>query len=140
MKLKISLFTILFIFLFYLSLFIADFLPFIAAYKTKFNMTALSKYTMGIILHPIENIKQMHAAENPMLYVSLGAAFILFIFLLYKTRHKDYENVGEKYGVQGSSRWAKNEEIFKVPEQITIVPEKEMYAALKRTLKDNEVK
>lgn len=140
MKLKISLFTILFIFLFYLSLFIADFLPFIAAYKTEFNMTVLSKYTMGIILHPIENIKQMHAAENPMLYVSLGAAFILFIFLLYKTRHKNYENVGEKYGVQGSSRWAKNEEIFKVPEQITIVPEKEMYDALKRTLKDNEVK
>lgn len=53
---------------------------------------------------------------------------------------KDYENVGERYGVQGSSRWEKNSEIFKVPSQITIVPSKNMYAELKKTLKNNEVK
>lgn len=140
MKLKITLFTLLFAFLFYLSLFIAGFIPFVAEYKTEFSQEVVLDYTKDIILHPVENIKQMHAAENPLLYLSTGAAFILFIYLLYKTRKKDYENVGERYGVQGSSRWAKSSEIFKVPNQITIVPSKNMYSELKKTLRNNEVK
>lgn len=83
---------------------------------------------------------EMHAAQNPMLYVSTGAALFLFIYLLFKTRHKEYENVGDKYGVQGSSRWARNVEVFKVPDQITIVPSNNMYDELRKTLKKNEVK
>lgn len=140
MKLKIMIFTLLFVFLFYFSLFIAGFIPFVAEYKTEFSPGVVLEYTKDIMLHPIENIKQMHANENPMLYISTVAAFILFIYLLYKSRKKDYENVGERYGVQGSSRWAKNLEIFKVPDQITVVPSKNMYAELKKTLKNNEVK
>lgn len=140
MKLKITIFTLPFLFLFYFSLFIAGFIPFVAEYKTEFSPEVVLDYTKDIILHPIENLKQMHADENPVLYVSTGAAFILFIYLLYKSRKKNYENVGERYGVQGSSRWAKNTEIFKVPKQITIVPSKNMYDELKKTLENNEVK
>ncbi|MCK1995447.1 hypothetical protein MPH61_23275 [Peribacillus muralis] len=140
MKLKTIIFTILFVTLFYLSLFIAGFIPFIAENMTEFSSEVVLNYTKDIIIHPIENIKQMHAAGNPILYVSTGAAFILFIYLLYKTRKKNYENVGERYGVQGSARLAKNAEIFNVPNQITIVPSKNMYAELRKTLNNNEVK
>jgi hypothetical protein len=134
MKLKIIIFTLLLIFFFYFSLFIAGFIPFIAEYKMNFSTEIVLDYTKNIVFHPIENIEQMHAAKNPMLYGSTGAAFILFIYLLFKSRKKNYENVGERYGVQGSSRWAKNVEIFKVPEQITIVPSSDMYTELKKTL------
>ncbi|MCM3113641.1 hypothetical protein [Lederbergia lenta] len=140
MKTKIMIFITLFIFLFYFSLLFAGFLPFVAENKKEFNADLILNYTKDIVLHPIENIKEMHAAENPMLYVSTGAALILFIYLLYKTRSKDYENVGEKYGVQGSSRWAKKSEIYNVPEQITIVPSKDMYSELKKTLEFRETK
>ncbi|TRZ39292.1 hypothetical protein CEQ21_07950 (plasmid) [Niallia circulans] len=142
MKLKMIIFTLLFIFLFYFSLFIAGFFPFIAEHKKEFSTEVLGDYSINILVHPFENINEMHEEKNPMLYVSTAAAFVLFIYILFKTRHKDYENVGDKYGVQGSSRWARNTEIFKVPDQITILPSKSMYDELKKTLKakDNEVK
>lgn len=140
MKLKVAIFSMLFVFLFYFSLFIAGFIPFIAEFKTEFSPGVVKDYTIDILLHPIMNIKEMHATENPMLYISLVAAFVLFIYLIYKARRKNYENVGERYGVQGSSRWAKNTEIFKVPEQITIIPSKNMLSEIKNTLKSNGVK
>lgn len=140
MKLKITIFTLVFVFLFYFSILVAGFIPFIAEYKTEFSPDVIMDYALDILFHPIMNIKEMHAAANPMLYVSLGAAVFLFIYLLYKSRSKNYENVGEKYGVQGSSRWAKNKEVFKVPEQITVIPSKDMFAALKNTMKNDEVK
>lgn len=124
-----------FIFLFYFSLFIAGFFPFIAEYKKDFSTEVLGVYSINILVHPFENIIEMHEEKNPMLYVATAAALVLFIYLLFKSRHKDYENVGDKYGVQGSSRWARNIEIFKVPEQITIVSSKKMYSELKKTLK-----
>lgn len=135
MKLKISLFTFMFVFLFYLAIFIAGFVPFIAVQKMDISGESVGNYAMGTLLHPIDSILQMHNASNPLLYVCLAAMLILFGYLIYKTRHKDYENVGEKYGVQGSSRWAKNEEIFKVPKEITIIPANQMYEELKKTLK-----
>lgn len=139
MKVKLAIFSMLFIFLFYLSVFIAGFIPFIAAHKTEISSMLIIDYLKDIINNPIINIKEMYKERNPMLFITLGTSLGLFIYLLFKTRNKDYENVGETYGVQGSSRWAKKHEIFKVPEQITIVPSKEMYDELKRTLKNNEV-
>ncbi|WP_391731324.1 hypothetical protein [Streptomyces sp. NPDC014685] len=135
MKIKIISFSLVFIFLFYFSLFIAGFFPFIAEYKKDFSTEVLGVYSINILVHPFENIIEMHEEKNPMLYVATAAALVLFIYLLFKSRHKDYENVGDKYGVQGSSRWARNIEIFKVPEQITIVSSKKMYSELKKTLK-----
>ncbi|WP_110925964.1 hypothetical protein [Bacillus massiliglaciei] len=140
MKFKITVFSILAVFLFYFSLFIAGFIPFVAEYKTEFSPRVVLDYTKDIFFHPIVNIQEMHAEENPMLYVSTGVAFILLIYLLFKSRNKNYENVGDKYGVQGSSRWARNPEIFKVPEQITVVPSNELYTEIKKTLNNNEVK
>lgn len=137
MKLKITIFTFLFLFLFNIALLISGFIPFIAENKKDFSPDVVMDYTTDMVLHPIENIKEMHAAKNPMLYLSTGAAVFLFFYLIYKSRKKNYENVGDRYGVQGSSRWARNSEIFKVPQQITIVPSKNMYAELKKTLKDN---
>jgi len=135
MKIKMISFTLLFIILFYFSLFIAGFFPFISEHKKEFSTELIGDYSINTLVHPFENINQMHEEKNPMLYVSSVAAFVLFIYLLYKSRHKDYENVGDKYGVQGSSRWARNTEVFKVPDQITIVPSKNMYSELKKTLK-----
>lgn len=140
MKIKIIIFSLLFVFLFYFSLFVAGFLPFISEHKKEFSTELLSDYAVDILAHPFKNIMEMHTAQNPMLYVSTGAALFLFVYLLFKTRHKDYENVGDKYGVQGSSRWARNVEVFKVPEQITIVPSSNMYDELKKTLKEKEGK
>jgi hypothetical protein len=140
MKLKITVFTFFFVFLFYFSLFLSGFLPFIAEYKMNLSSNLIIEFTKDIILHPIKNIKEMRAEQNPLLYLSMAAALFLFIYILYKSRNKSYENVGERYGVQGSSRWAKKHEIFKVPDQITVIPSKNMYAELKKTLKKNEVR
>jgi len=136
MKLKISIFTFLFVVLFYLALFIAGFIPFIAENKQDFSGEAVTEYALDTVLHPIGNIQEMHEEANPLLYISLAAMLVLFIYLLYKTRHKDYQNVGEKYGVQGSSRWAKKEEIFKVPEQITVIPSNQLMDDLQKTLRE----
>ncbi|SEO06943.1 hypothetical protein SAMN04489762_3407 [Terribacillus saccharophilus] len=138
MKLKISIFAFLFIVLFYLALFIAGFIPFIAENKQDFSGEAVTEYALDTVLHPIGNIQKMYEVANPLLYISLGAMLVLFVYLIYKTRHKDYQNVGEKYGVQGSSRWAKNEEIFKMPEQITVIPSNQLRNEIQKTL--NEVK
>ncbi|MCM3603117.1 hypothetical protein M3175_20470 [Robertmurraya korlensis] len=134
MKSKIIVFTFFFIFLFFFSIFLSGFLPFIAEYKMAINSNLIMEFTKDIILHPIKNIKEMHAEQNPLLYLSMAAALFLFIYILYKSRNKNYENVGERYGVQGSSRWAKKHEIFKVPDQITVIPSKDMYGELKKTL------
>jgi hypothetical protein len=138
MKLKIGIFTFLFVLLFYIALFIAGFIPFVAEYKQDFSGEVVQDYGVDILLHPIRNIQEMHDTGNPLLYITLGAALGVFIYLLYKTRHRDYENVGEKYGVQGSSRWAKRQEVLTVPEQITVTPQQQMLSELKNTL--NEVK
>lgn len=140
MKLKITIFFTLFIFLFYLSLFVAGFLPFIAEHKINFSPDVIWDYTLDIIFHPIMNIKEMHSEQNPMLYLCTGAAFGLFIYLFYKTRQKDYENVGDKYGVQGSARWATTTDIFKVPKQIKITSKRKLYKQLKKSLKNSEVR
>ncbi|PKR83045.1 hypothetical protein [Heyndrickxia camelliae] len=137
MKFKVFLFTLLFIFLWYMSIFTAGFLPFIAKHKKDFSLEVLNQYILDILLHPFKNIIEMISVANPLVYICMGAAFFIFIYILIKTRGKNYETVGEKYGVQGSSRWAKKAEIFKVPEQITIVPSIDMYAELKKTLKNN---
>lgn len=134
MKIKLTLFTGLFVFLFYFSLFIAGFFPYLAEHKKDLSQISMMDYTSSILLHPIKNINLMLETENPMLYISTGAALVLFFYLLFKMRKKGYENVGETYGVHGSSRWAKNSEIFTVPEQITVVPSQGMYTELKRTL------
>ncbi len=135
LKLKIVLFTFFFVFLFYLSLFIAGFIPFIAQYKTEFRPELLNEYITNIIFHPIDSINQMLVNQNPLLFVAMGAALLLFVYLIYKTKTKDYENVSDTYGVQGTSRWAKKKEIFKVPEDITIYPAENMLKAIKKTLR-----
>lgn len=112
----------------------------VAEYKTEFSTYILGNYMLDVFLHPIENITEMYLVRNPLLFISIGASIILYIYLIYKTRHKDYENVGDKYGVQGSSRWAKKSEIFEVPNELTIIPSKKMLYELKKTLKNNEVK
>lgn len=136
MKLKIFISTLLLIFLSYLAIYIAGFLPFIAEYKKEFEINLLGEYTKYILLNPIESSMTMINAENPLFYICMGAALIMFFYILYKSRTKDYETVGEKYGVQGSSRWAKKAEVFKVPEQITILSSDNMYDAIKQTLND----
>jgi NADH:ubiquinone oxidoreductase subunit 5 (subunit L)/multisubunit Na+/H+ antiporter MnhA subunit len=136
MKLKIGIFTFLFVFLFYMALFIAGFIPFIAEHKQNFSGEIIQDYALDTLLHPVANIQAMHEASNPLLYITLGAALGVFIYLLYKTRHRDYENVGEKYGVQGSSRWAKKVEVKSVKEQITVSPKNQLMNDLKNTLRE----
>jgi|GEM_PF-6304909 len=139
MKTKIVSFTLLLIFLFYFSLFVAGFFPLVAKYKLNFNSVTVLRFTKSICLHPISNIKYMYMTHNPLLFGTTGAALILFIYLLYKLRTKDYETVGEKYGVQGSSRWAKDSEIFKVSKQLAVVPIEDMYDAAQKSLQNREV-
>lgn len=134
MKIKIILFTILLVLLFYFSIFFAGLFPFIAQYKTDLTPFVINDYIMNVLFHPIENIKAMYKDENPLLYISFGAGIFIYFYLMYKSRYKEYENVGDKYGVQGSSRWAKNSEILKVPHQITVIPSQGMLESLKMTM------
>lgn len=140
MKFKVIAYTLLMVFLFYFSIFMAGLLPFIAENRSELGGPLILGYLIEILLNPIKNIKLMHEAGNPLLYICFGAALFLFIYLLYKSRSKEYENVGERYGVQGSSRWAKKSEILNVPDQITVINSNDMYDYLNQSLNDKKVK
>lgn len=135
MKTKIIIFTVFTLLLFYLSLFVSGFIPFIADNKTDLRANDIAAYTFDVLLHPIETIQTLHGEQNPLLYLTLAGSLILIIISIVKTRTKEYENVSDKYGVQGSARWANKTEIFKVPEQITVIPSNSMVEELKKSMK-----
>ncbi|GAF66445.1 hypothetical protein BTS2_3346 [Bacillus sp. TS-2] len=135
MKIKIVMFVFLLVFLFYFSIFLAGFIPFIAVVKEDFTVILLGDYLLSIIKSPLESIKAMIEEENPLIYFTLGVSVIVYVYLIIKSRTKDYENVSEKYGVQGTSHWENNKKIFNVPDQITVVPSTEMHTKLRKTFK-----
>lgn len=123
----------------YIGIYISGLLPFLAEHKKVFEIHMLGDYSLNILLHPVKNSIVMIEAENPLFFISMGAAFFLFIYIMYKTRTKNYENVGEKYGVQGSSRWAKKDDIFNHRDQILVCKPTDLYADLKRSIGDQEI-
>ncbi|KGX85176.1 hypothetical protein [Pontibacillus litoralis] len=140
MKIRIFIFIPLAVFLFYFSLFVSGIIPLFAEYKMEMRPIYILHFIEDIVFNPINQINAMYSAQNPLLIISMITLFLLYIYLIYKSRPKKYENVGDKYGVQGSSRWAKNSEIFNVPKQITVVKSKAMFGELKKSIDEKEVK
>lgn len=113
MKLKIGLLLILSFIFFILVLFLSGIIPLMGEYRTEFTKFVLIDYTIDLILHPISNVKNMLEDRNPLFILGMSSSFLLLIYMAFKMfRKKDYENVGDKYGVQGSARFARNKEIF----------------------------
>ncbi|MCY8737576.1 hypothetical protein P8881_19785 [Bacillus haynesii] len=135
MKLKIFVFSLLAVFLFYFSIFISGFIPLFASYKTDFTSDLLAEYSLNVLFHPIKNIAELMATENPLIYFTLIGSLVLLIYLIFKMRTKEYQIVGKTYGVQGSARWASKGEIFNAPEQLTIVPIKGLQQDIENSLK-----
>lgn len=60
----------------------------------------------------------MIISGNPLFIIGMIAATGVIVYMIVKMfSKKDYENVGENYGVQGSARFAKNKELF-IDEQL----------------------
>ncbi|WP_079707716.1 hypothetical protein [Paraliobacillus ryukyuensis] len=135
MKLKVAIFSLLTVFLFYFSIFLAGILPFIASMKTNLTGDSVLEFSLNILLHPINNIQTMIDNKNPLLFVCFGASIVLIVYLMYKSRRRDYENVSDRYGVQGTARWATKAEIFNVEDEIIVHPENKMLDTINDTLK-----
>ncbi|MCY7883103.1 hypothetical protein MOD62_16080 [Bacillus spizizenii] len=135
MKVKIFAFSILGVFLIYMSIFISGFIPLFAKYKTDFTSDLLTDYSLNVLFHPIKNTTELIADQNPLIYFSLIGSFVLLIYLIFKMRTKEYQTVGKTYGVQGSARWADKSEIFNVPEELTVVPVDSLKQDIESSLK-----
>ncbi len=122
MKTKIISFTLLSYLLFNVSIFVSGLLPFIAKYKMDFSADKLLGYFLDIVIHPIQNISQQVNDNNPLIYCTFIASIVLIVYLIIKTRTKDYDIVGETYGVQGSARWSKPIEVMKREKEVLTIP------------------
>ncbi|RDY83093.1 MULTISPECIES: hypothetical protein [Bacillus amyloliquefaciens group] len=135
MKFRICFFSILAVFLFYFSTFVSGFVPFFLKYKADFTVDLLTEFSLDVLIHPIKNISENITNHNPLIYLSLLGSLVFLIYLIFKLRPKEYQIVGDSYGVQGSARWAVKNEIFNVSEDLTIVPVKELTQDIKNSLK-----
>lgn len=135
MKFKIIAFSLLGIFLFYSSIFISGFIPLFMKYKTDFTSDIFTRYSLSVLFHPIKNTTELMAEQNPFIYLGLVGSLILLIYLIVKMKTKEYQVVGKSYGVQGSARWAVKNEIFNVPEELTIAPAKSLMQDIENSLK-----
>ncbi|WP_039076288.1 hypothetical protein [Bacillus sp. MSP13] len=135
MKGKIFAFSVLGVFLIYMSIFISGIIPLFAKYKTDFTSELLTEYTLNVVFHPIKNTTEFMADQNPLIYFTLIGSIVLLIYLVFKMRTKEYQTVGKSYGVQGSARWAVKTEIFNVPEELTIASVKSLKQDIENSLK-----
>lgn len=135
MKVKIFAFSILGVFLIYMSIFISGFIPLFMKYKTDFTLDLLTEYSLDVLFHPFKNTAGFMSDQNPLIYFSLIGSLVLLVYLIFKMKTKEYQIVGESYGVQGSARWAVKNEIFNVPEELTVAPVKSLKQDIESSLK-----
>lgn len=120
-KVRIFFFSIVTVVLFYLSIFAAGILPFVSKMRTELSQEKIFGYFIDIVIHPIRNIKEMISYDNPLIYLTFIASIILIGYLIFKTRKKNYDIVGDSYGVQGSARWAKDQELMRREDELLTV-------------------
>lgn len=111
---KILILFFLVLFLYILVFFTAAVIPFLSDMKMNFTGQDLFEFTKDLFLNPISNAQLLIEDRNPIFIIGMPAATILIIYMIFKFySKKDYENVSDRYGVQGTSRFALNKEIFK---------------------------
>ncbi|MEK5460961.1 hypothetical protein NST36_19160 [Bacillus sp. FSL R5-0293] len=135
MKAKIIFFSIITVVLFYLSIFAAGILPFVSKMRTELSQEKIFGYFIDIVLHPIRHINEMIVEDNPLIYLTFIASIILIVYLIFKTRKKNYDIVGDSYGVQGSARWAKTQEVMRREDELLTVSIDDLNNDIENSLK-----
>ncbi|MGM0817442.1 MAG: hypothetical protein ACQEUO_18395 [Bacillota bacterium] len=135
MKTKIIIFTVISYLLFNVSIFVSGLLPFISKYRMDISADKILGYFLDIVIHPIQNINQQVNDNNPLIYCTFIASIILVIYLIIKSRTKDYDIVGETYGVQGSARWSKPIEVMKRDKEVLTIPIEDLNKDIENSMK-----
>ncbi|WP_144481674.1 hypothetical protein [Bacillus pumilus] len=139
MKTKIIIFSVISYLLFNVSIFVSGLLPFISKYRMDITADKILGYFLDIVIHPIQNINQQVNDNNPLIYFTFIASIVLVIYLIIKTRTKDYDIVGETYGVQGSARWSKPIEVMKRDKEVLTIPIEDLNKDIEDSMKHGGV-
>lgn len=139
MKAKIIIFSVISYLLFNVSIFVSGLLPFISKYRMDITADKILGYFLDIVIHPIQNINQQVNDNNPLIYFTFIASIVLVIYLIIKTRTKDYDIVGETYGVQGSARWSKPIEVMKRDKEVLTIPIEDLNKDIEDSMKHGGV-
>ncbi|QNP18285.1 hypothetical protein H9S87_18550 (plasmid) [Bacillus pumilus] len=139
MKAKIIIFSVISYLLFNVSIFVSGLLPFISKYRMDISADKIMGYFLDIVIHPIQNINQQVNDNNPLIYCTFIASIVLIIYMIIKTRTKDYDIVGETYGVQGSARWSKPIEVMKREKEVLTIPIEDLNKDIQESMKHGGV-
>ena len=117
---------------------VAGLFPFLAVHKADISGAPFIDFIMGNLLHPIEKSTIMIKEKNPLFYLGSGAVMVLAIYVSFfmKSGKGRYE-LADSYGVHGSSRFAKRQEIFKQGETIN-VPVNQLMNDLEASMQDTK--
>ena len=125
MKFKISIMISISLLLYAMVFFISWALPLIAEHKTNFSQSMLLEWAIDLFRHPVTSAKLMYVERNPFFILGMIAATVFIVYTCFKMfSNKDYENVSDRYGVQGTSRFAHPKEIFRGNEIIGLQEDK----------------
>lgn len=106
---------------------IAGLLPFIAEQKNQLSTEAFLNYIWQNIQHPILHSTQMIQEKNPVFMLGSTSAIILSFYMAFiSNRRKTQYELADKYGVHGSSRFARPSEIFTHGETLGVAPQQLM--------------
>ena len=114
--------TILFIMILELIVInVAGLLPFLAVHKENISGAPYIDFVIENLLHPFEKSTIMIQEKNPLFFLGSGAVVVVAIYTVFfmKSGKGKYE-LADTYGVHGSSRFAKKQEIFKQGETIEV--------------------
>lgn len=118
---KIIILLILTVVLYFVVYYTASVIPFMGEMKMNLTSKSLVEFTKDLFANPVDNIQLLIEDRNPIFILGMIAATIFIIYMCFKIKSKkDYENVSDRYGVQGTSRFASNKEIFKKTEIIKL--------------------
>ena len=98
-----------------------DYIAVLAVHKENISGAPFIDFVMGNLLHPFEKSTILIQEKNPLFFLGSGAVAVLAVYTVFfmKSGKGQYE-LADTYGVHGSSRFAKKQEIFKQGETIEV--------------------
>lgn len=136
MKYKLFLSLIVFIVLEILVILTAGIVPLFAHYKMALTGDIISYWLQVNIYHPIETIQSFINQKNPIFFIGTAFNFLYSLYLSIKVNRKNKYKLADKYGVHGSSRWAKDNEI-EVQGETMVVPARQLMNDLLESIKES---
>lgn len=132
MKKNILVFAVylcMFIFCEIILMFIVTLVSQLLEHKISFSV---SLFSYDLFLHPISTLQNLIESKNPLFLI--GTVFIVcyLIYFKIKTRKKNYENVGDKYAVHGSSSWLKPKDLLNNHEIVSVFTKEDLRDSLER--------